>query len=310
MNGYKTKLPNQIMNIMKTKLFLFLLLLPLSLSAQGYEELFIKAFQTNDTLSMKKVINLWQQAQSNDPELYTAKFNYYVYLAQNRSIEISYDEPEGEYTPYFDSINNLQAYLIESISFNPLKLEPGITIIDSALALYPNRLDLYFGKIYVFGESNQYERQFYTALQMLEQNKKNPSDWLWYKNETIDNVKEFFLSNVQSFLLSLFEIGSPDLLAIIRDISMALSEQYPQETMPLANIGSSYAMVGDYEQALTWFLKADKLQPNEVVILVNLARLYELTNKRDEAMAAYQKILIYGDSEHREYANQNLQRLK
>ena len=70
MNGYKTKLPNQIMNIMKTKLFLFLLLLPLSLSAQGYEELFIKAFQTNDTLSMKKVINLWQQAQSNDPELY------------------------------------------------------------------------------------------------------------------------------------------------------------------------------------------------------------------------------------------------
>jgi tetratricopeptide (TPR) repeat protein len=67
------------------------------------------------------------------------------------------------------------------------------------------------------------------------------------------------------------------------------AQEYPRSESAHINLGSTYFELGQYEQALTEFLKASELVPDDGVNYANLIGGYAALNRLKEARAIYQK---------------------
>ena len=295
---------------LRSLLLLIATTITLSLSSQDYETQFIRAFQSNDTTQMLQTLKQWEKSNPNDAELLTAYLNYYFLRSQYTTMQMALQEPHVEYLVMFDSINNRNIYLYEEVNYNLDTLDKGIAYIDKAIELYPNRLDLYFGKAYLLADSKQWQRHFQTLNDILKQNNGDASTWLWSKNKPIEDAEEFFISNIQEYLYYLFETGIDSLMPNIREVSLQLSKQYPQRVEPLDNIASTYLMLEDVDNALIWFKKAEAIAPTDFIVLANTARLYEIKGDNANAIIYYLKIQNNGDEQEKAFATERIQNLK
>ncbi|MEN6305831.1 MAG: tetratricopeptide repeat protein [Armatimonadia bacterium] len=77
------------------------------------------------------------------------------------------------------------------------------------------------------------------------------------------------------------------------DLNRAISENasaaglVAEEELVFSNFGAFLALAGDARAAEPWLLRAHRLQPRHPAILTNLANVYRLVGKTDEAIATY-----------------------
>jgi eukaryotic-like serine/threonine-protein kinase len=79
------------------------------------------------------------------------------------------------------------------------------------------------------------------------------------------------------------------------------SKSYPQDSIPLANLGNIYAELGQFDKAVTETQAALRMEPNAVVAYVNLAQTLLALNRQDDArkeIEEAQKRNLEGDYLH------------
>ena len=75
------------------------------------------------------------------------------------------------------------------------------------------------------------------------------------------------------------------------EIYMALLKQQPNHIFVLNNIGLVYEKLGDYENSIAYYKKCNDLQPNQPVIIHNLANAYTQAERWEEARPLLKKIV-------------------
>lgn len=206
---------------------------------QDHKSEFQNALQNNDTVHQLEVLNKWKETKPNDPELFTSYFNYYFLKAKKEGLSISKDQPKGEGFVIEDSLNQVQGYIGNRIFYNQKILEKGIEIIDQGITLYPNRLDMRFGKIYSLGEIKQWDRFTSEILKTIEYSSKNDNQWTWTNNEPQEG-KDFFLSAIQDYQVQLYNTGNEELLPNMRLIAEEILKYYPNHIESLSNLAVTY----------------------------------------------------------------------
>ncbi|WP_026775767.1 tetratricopeptide repeat protein [Polaribacter sp. Hel_I_88] len=279
-------------------------------SSQDYQSEFQKYCQTNDTINQLKVLNEWNSANPKDAELYTSYFNYHFLKSKQEILAMSTDQPNGESLVLKDSLNQTAGFLGSKIHFDQTELEKGVNKIDEGIKLYPNRLDMRFGKIFVFGEMSDWKNFTSEIKKTIEYSATNNNNWTWTNNEKYDGGEKEFLLDIQNYQLQLYNTGNDDLLKNMREIANKVLKFYPNHIESLSNLSITYLITGEYDKGIEALLRAEKISPKDYIVLGNIAQGYKLKGDKKKAIEYYEKTVKFGDERAKEYAKQQIIELK
>jgi tetratricopeptide (TPR) repeat protein len=278
--------------------------------SQDYQSEFQKYCQTNDTINQLKVLNKWQSEKPNDAELYTNYFNYHFMKSRQEVLAMSTDEPNGESLVLKDSLNQTAGFLGSEIHYKQTELKKGFNIIDKGIGLYPNRLDMRFGKIYALGEVFDWKNFTSEIIKTVKYSSTNNNAWTWTNNEKYDGGKDEFLLDIQNYQLQLYNTGNDGLLTNMREIANEILKYYPNHIESLSNLSITYLLTGEYDKGIEPLLKAEKLNPKDYIVLANIAQGYKLKGDKKTAIEYYEKTIEFGDEKAKVFAKKQIEELK
>ncbi|OQP64426.1 hypothetical protein A3860_20880 [Niastella vici] len=294
----------------KHLLAFFLLLIGSQTFPQGFTTDFDKVLKERDTAAQLQLLHNWQKANPNDAELFIAYFNYYFFASRREVIALT-DSTNGlQSLEVKDSAGlNTVGYLAEDIDFDSTLLQKGFQYIDSGINTWPARLDMRFGKIYVLGQLENYEAFTNEILKTIETSNQLKNKWSWKNNKPVEDAERFLLSTIQEYVVQLYDAGD-DQLHRMRRIAQAVLKYYPRHVESLSNLAITYGLQGDYDRALDALLKAEKIMPRDVIVLNNIANMYERKGDKLNAIRYFELTAKHGDKDAKDAAVKKLKELK
>jgi tetratricopeptide (TPR) repeat protein len=225
-------------------------------------------------------------------------------------LALTTDQPNGESLVLKDSLNQDAGFLGSQIHYNQTELKKGLEKIEEGIKLYPNRLDMRFGKIYVFGQIPDWENFTSEILKTIEYSVKNKNNWTWTNNEKFDGNEKEFLLSIQDYQYQLYNTGEDSLLKNMREISMKVLEYHPNHVESLSNLSVTYLLTGEYDKGIEPLLRAEKINPKDYIVLGNIAQGYKLKGDKKKAIEYYEKTAEFGDEKAKEFVKQQIAELK
>jgi len=288
-----------------------------SLFAYGQNDLqqFKLLSENKDTLGQRILLENWEKRSLNDPELYVAYFNYFVEKSRSEVLVIGQDLKQNAYMVL--EIENQDSskqdrveYMYRQVSFQEFYTQKAIEWIDKGIDRFPNRLDMRFGKIYFLGLLENYEAFTEQIIQTVDYSAINQNQWLWSENCVLEQPKERMLGSIQDYQNDLYATSQDTLLYKMQKIAQAVLKVYPDHIESLSNIGAVYFLLGQYEKALTPLLTAYQLNPKDLVVINNIAEIYNELGLNIKAEAYYRLMMKYGDKQDKKYAKAKIKQLK
>ncbi len=294
---------------LKTLVPAVLCLLSLPAISQDFQKDFKELLVKRDTAGQRKLLTDWEAAHPNDPELFIACFNYYARKSKTEIVSINGDYKHGESFQLTDSTGKSVGFLGSTVSYNPAILQNGFDCIDKGIAMYPTRLDMRFGKVYMLGETENFAAFAETVVATVDYNFKVGHAWLWGNGEPLDNPQEFLLNAIQEYVTTIYNTGDDSLLIYMRQISEAVLKYHPDDVESLDNVALTYLIAGDPDKALPYLLRAESVAPQDVIVLNNIAEAYKRKNDKRNAKDYYNKIIKYGNKDEVARAKEDLKNL-
>jgi tetratricopeptide (TPR) repeat protein len=291
--------------------FTLILVLLSSLSfSQEYKSDFGKYFHEKDTIKQRETLVRWEKARPTEAELYTSYFNYYFQKSKKELLSLSTNEPKGEAFVLKDSLNQTAGYLGSNVIYDDRDLKNAFIKIDKGISLYPDRLDMRFGKIYALGQVEDWANFTSEIIKAVNYSATNKNNWTWTNNLKKDDGKEFFLTALQSYQGQIYNTENDNLLPNMREIALTILKYYPESVESLSNLSITYFLTGEFEKGLEALFRAEKINPKDSIVLSNIANGYKQTGNKAKAIEYYEKTIQYGDEEIKAFAKNQITELK
>lgn len=277
---------------------------------QGFKADFDKVLKEKDTTAQLQLLHNWQKANPKDAELFIAWFNYYFFASRREVIALTDSTNDLESLEIRDSAGlNTVGYLAADVDFDSTLLEKGFHYIDTGINTWPARLDMRFGKIYVLGQTENYEAFTNEIINTVEVSNQLKNKWIWKNNKPVENGERFLLGTIQEYVVQLYDAGD-DQLHRMRRIAQAVLKYYPRHVESLSNLAITYGLQGDYDRALDALLRAEKIMPRDVIVLNNIATMYERKGDKPNAIRYFELTAKHGDKDAKDAAVKKLKELK
>ena len=301
------------MNRQITILLFGLTLLFNQVSGQTFKQQFNDLVSKKDTLGQQQLLEKWEKTDSNDPELYVAHFNYFAKKSKKEIVRLDGNGKGKEGFQVMDKDSSKKepvAFLYGDTYYDQDILKKGFDYIDIGIQKHPNRLDMRFGKIYMFGQIENYEKFTTEIINTIDYSAKNKNQWTWSDNKPLDNPKQFFLGSLQDYQVQLYNTENDDLLDNMKRIAESILKYYPDHIESLSNLSIVYMLQKQYDKALEALLKAEKLNPKDYIVLSNIAQAYKLKGDTKNAIKYYELTMKHGDEQAKKYAQGQIDELK
>lgn len=260
----------------------------------------------------KNIIDSLSLSCSNDPDYYVLVLNYYSEKAKKSNLVLQTEMPND--TMYFeikDSLDQVVGYLGENTTYDIHLAKEVITLFKPALIKFPNRLDLFFGLVYLTREC-KLNSELQSAMEMiLNTSKSIDNQWIWSFNEKLsEDPESFMLNNLQAYLNGLLQDESESSDSIIFVVSEKLVNLYPNCIFGYNNLGVLSYFKSNYEKAFEYFQSAEKINPEDILVLSNIAQIYKLQKNYNLSEKYYRKIILLGNDDERFWAEEQINLLK
>jgi tetratricopeptide (TPR) repeat protein len=278
--------------------------------AQGFKADFTRVLKEKDTAAQRQLLYNWQQAHPNDAELYVAYFNYYFFAARTEVVQLTTTADKSAMFELKDSAGtNTVGYMGSDYEFDKALLAKAFNSIDSGISNWPSRLDMRFGKIYAFGQLENYEAFTTEIINTIEAAGQLKNNWTWTNNKKLDDPEQFMLGTIQEYVVQLYNEGDEQ-LGRMRRIAQAVLKYYPKHVESLSNLAVTYGIEGEYDKALEVLLNAEKVMPKDAIVLGNIATMYERKGDRSNAIRYFELSAKHGDQNTKQEAARKLKELK
>lgn len=255
-------------------------------AAQDFNKEFNDYLTAGDLERAGEVLNRWEGATHDDPEAIVGRFNLTLDQAHNEPIL---------YFTVLDSMQNLakiiagdnpdEKVIYADGEWNDSLVNEAVKVIDHGIALYPDRLDMRFGKATALTLIDDWEGLSRTAIDALEHARVNGCRWLWMNNEPMIDAEAEMLEAIHEYERTLAANTHNESL-LDRNI-----ELYPTDHIALTLKGMLAYEAKDYPRALELTQRAHRAAPDDMLIVCNLAYLNYLNNDKVTARALYQSVL-------------------
>lgn len=297
---------------MKNIISLFILIVFYQSQAQTYKQEFVEAFSKKDTAAQKRILEKWEKDDTNDAELYTSYFNYYVSKSKSDMLILGSDPGKKEAFQLIskDTARNEEIFLYQDMSYNPVLLGKAFNYINKGIEKFPERLDMRFGKIYMLGKIEDYESFTKEIIKTVHYSDKIKNAWTWTDNKPKNDPKNFMLESVQAYILQLYDTEDDVLLNNMKRIAETVLVYYPDTVESLSDLAIVYMLQDDYDRALENLFKAEKIKPEDTIVLNNIAQAYKLKGDKNNAIKYYERTMKYGDKQTKDYCQDQIKQLK
>lgn len=281
-------------------------------SGQNFKEQFNELLTKQDTVAQQKLLDKWKSSKPNDPELYVAFYNFYVRKSKMDVLTIDNKPKTDDALQIMDkdsTITDPVGFINSGNFYKPDLLKLAYSNIDEGIAKFPKRLDMRFGKIYMLGETMDYENFTKEIIAAIDYSPTIKDQWLWSNNEPVKDPKTFMLGSIQNYVVQLYNAGDAQ-ADNMKKIAETVLRHYPDHVESLSNLSIVYTLKGDLDNSLAALLKAEKIAPKDYIVLGNIAHCYNQKGDKQNAIKYYELTAKYGDEQTREFANQQLSELK
>lgn len=232
---------------------------------------------------VETIINRWEAASPDDPEVHVARFNYWLSKAASRTEVVV--KPQKKYlganpvVTLKDSLGNDVNYF-EDVVYDDEAFGKALTSIDKAISLAPGELEYRFNKITaILG----YEKESpdMTAEQinsLIDEYSSGSRAWTFRGGEGGDDV---FRQGIGEYCYNLFLIANPLSYGYFLEISEKMNKLYPDDTVFINNIGSYWQVAqGNSKKALRYYRKSLKIDPEDYVANTNIRIIQSLQSRK------------------------------
>jgi len=280
---------------------------------QDFKQQFNDLASKKDTVGQLKLLQKWEKSKNDDPELYIAYYNHYVMKGMTELITLG-NNPKGENVLQIMNTDSTKkepvGYIYGDTYYNTKLLNKGFEYIDKGIDKYPTRLDMRFGKIYMLGKTEKYEKFTQEIIKTIDYSDVIKNKWTWTDNKHVDDPEKFMLSAVQDYVLQLYNTENDALLDNMKRIAETVLKYYPNHVESLSNLSIVYLLKKEYDKALEPLLKAEKIDSKDFIVLSNIAQAYKLKGDYKKAIDYYELTVKYGDDAAKKYAKQQIEELK
>jgi len=284
-----------------------------SSKAQIFKQQFSELFSKNDTAAQKQLLEKWQRTDANDPELFVAYYNYYVVKSKKEMVSIGQNPKGGSVFQILDQDTSKKepvGYIFGDVYYSPELLSKGFDWINRGIEKFPNRLDMRFGKTYMFGQIEDYENFTKEIIKTIDYSVINQNQWVWSENKTVDDPKKKMLQSIQSYQIQLYNTGNDSLLNNMKRIAETVLKHYPDHIESLSNLSIVFMLQNKYDDALAELAKAEKINPKDYIVLNNIAHAYKLKGDIKKAIEYYELLLLHGGDRAKQFAVDQIEELK
>jgi tetratricopeptide (TPR) repeat protein len=294
----------------KTRLTLLFTCFIMAAVAQTDYARFKKLYSGKDTAKTRAFLMDWELRNPNDPEIYTSAINFYFNGAQKEELSFDREPKADESFQLTDSSGKATAFISSRITYDRDKLARAFHYAGAGIARFPDRLDIRFGKCYLLKEVGDYDNFVKELIRTIEYSQINQHKWLWSENQKEEDGKKVFLETVYSYQRQLYETEEDSLLTHLVAIGDATLKYYPEEIPVLSITSVALLLKEEYDKAIEYLKKAERVNPKDVIVLNNIAHAYTLKADKPNAIRYYELVEKYGDSEAKQNAREKLKELR
>ncbi len=282
-------------------------------NGQTFKKQFNDLASKKDTIGQQQLLQKWEKADSNDPELFVAYFNYYVNKSRNEIITLGQNPKGKDVLQIMDQDTSKKepvGFIYGDTYYNPELLSKGFDWISKGIEMNPNRLDMRFGKIYMFGQIEDYENFTKEIIKTIDYSAINNNKWTWADSKPLDEPKDFMLGSIQDYQVQLYNTENDSLLNNMKRIAEIVLKYYPDHIESLSNLSVVFMLQKQYDKALELLLKAEKLNPKDYIVLSNIAQVYKQKGDTKNAIKYYELTIKYGDEQAKQYSKEQIKELE
>jgi len=297
---------------MKRTVFISLLLVVSLLLFANNKDVYLTLLNDNKLDELQVHLESWQKQDPENPELYIAYFNYHLHKGTKSGISIdNYRKDETKETLSISDpkTGKIIGYLNDKLFFDFEEIKTALKYLDEGLKFGPDRLDMYFGKIKTFESIGDYGNQSKQLIETLQHGIQIDNKWLWSDNETIEDGESVLLNSADDYYGFWFSVKTDASLEAAYKSALEQIKLFPNHNYAYNNMGTYYAIKKQYLEAITYYCKAENLEPKDTIVLSNIARCYEEIKDTEKAIVYYNKLKKYGNKNEIDYANKKLKKL-
>ena len=271
----------------------------------AWYEKYLSCVNDSDVHAWKTVIEQWEQAEPESPDVYAAWYNYYIKLAMTDVVALTTTAPEDnqEALQLMDSTGVVAGYMYGIESYNDSILQIGYQKLDTSIRRFPDRLDLPFGKVAMLFRQQLYAEVMQELRHVLDRSEKNGNRWLWTLNQPVDDGEYILKESMQDYFAQLFDAGQSDYASQLDEWMLQL---YPTDIIFRSNKASLLAIDKRYSEALPIYLSIYEDNPDDIIVASNIAHIYYTLGDKEAILKYYSKLVQCGDSEIEAIAKQRI----
>lgn len=275
----------------------------------NWYEKYLSCVNDSDVHALKTMIEQWEQAEPESPDVYAAWYNYYIKLAMTDVVALTTTAPEDnqEALQLMDSTGVVAGYMYGIESYNDSILQIGYQKLNTAIKLFPDRLDLPFGKVAMLFRQQLYSEVMQEFRNVLDRSEKNGNRWLWTLNQPLDDGEYILKDSMQDYFVQLFDAGQSDYASQLVEWMLQL---YPTDIIFCSDKASLLAIAKRYSEALPIYLSIYEDNPDDIIVASNIAHIYYTLGDKEATLKYYSKLLQCGDSEIEGLAKQRMKEAK
>lgn len=269
-------------NMKRNLLLILLVLVGMSATrAQSYNDAFFDALNSNDLETQRRVLAEWQEAAPNDVDLYIARYNFHANQTFGTIGYVEGTDDEMDVSVSFD--NYVPAFSFHSEAH----ADSALNVITEAIGKFPNRLDLRFGKIYFLGQLANWDAFADEIIATLDRSQQ--IDHLWtYPNMDggmVELLSEGVLDYQNDMLSAVSDLNNPSaedtaMFLRMRRVAKRMVQLFPSDLYSVNILATTYTIFQEYDTAMKYLLRAEKIDPNDPIVLKNIVDVYTLMGKK------------------------------
>ncbi|GAB4486208.1 MAG: hypothetical protein OHK006_13720 [Thermodesulfovibrionales bacterium] len=252
-----------------------------------------------------ELLKEWKKTSPDDPEWYVCSSN--VLYAQAEGLVIQAGKGGPDALKLTDPSTGKEVGFLGS-GYEPQKMEEAIKILQEGAGRFPLRLDIHFGLAHICQENGDFNCQYDAIVNALRIVKNNPGKMLWMENKPLPDTENKFVPRSMHGYASYYwslenDEGDKRFLKIVQ---LGL-EYYPDNLFLLNDLGVYWAIKGEWTKALDNFKKSSEVNPEDSLVLNNVAECYIKTGDVKNALVYLRKVVsLNNNPEQVEVAREKL----
>ena len=246
-------------------------------------------------VGVETVLDNWAKVDSTNARLLLARFDLLFAKSQSVSVVMKDSRKYLGMEPVLTFKDSLQrnVYCYQETFFDDELYGQAVKAVDKAISLHPDRLDFRFVKAnaLIAYEKESPDMAMSYLKSLVAEASRRSTDWI-YGDSNVG--KDFVQEAMQEYCFSLYSIGSLRSRDAFLDLSLMLSEIFPDNMQFVNNIGSYYLLKEDYKTALKYYGKVLKKDAKDYTAIKNSALSARRMKNAKLEMKYLQMLVKYG----------------